>query len=103
MDQLGGATADAMAAEQPSIVAMEEHLKKTGIIAQNWPPRNLFIPRDPRLIGGFGAGQFLLGGPHHGNLGNRIDSHWIMCAYWFRLHPEHVASREPSLFARGGG
>ena len=98
MDQLAGAVADDMHAEQLAGLAVENQLQQASHVADDLAAGDLLIVGLADLIGDADLGQLLLGLTDHRDLGNRIDAVGEQRRNAVRLDAEVMANRQPALF-----
>src|SRR5262249_25968674 len=60
VDQLGSPGAHDVHAEQAAVVAVEDHLEETAVVAHDLPARDLPVARHPGLVGDLLLGQLVL-------------------------------------------
>src|SRR5262249_53896446 len=103
VDQLGGAGADRMHAEQAMVLTVEQHLEHAAVVPEDLPAGDLAVARDAGLVRHAVLGARPPGPPPHGYLGNGIEPERKVGRQRAGGHAERAAGRGAALPAGGGG
>src|SRR5881396_2145674 len=103
VDQLGGAVAEDVDAEQLQGGAVEDELQQPFQIADDLPTRDLLVEGAADLVGNPFLGQLFLGLAYRGDLGDRVDAVGQHRGQGGLLHAESVTGGEPALLHGRGG
>src|SRR5262245_19593286 len=101
MNELGRPLADDVDAEQLQTPRIKQELQPPGLVAENLPSGQFFIPGDPDLVWNLFLRQLPLGFPDHGNFRNGVDAIGQGRRGVGRRRAEHMTRRQSALFHRG--
>src|SRR5262249_27382722 len=103
VDQLGGAGAEHVDAEQPVVGQRNKELQHAVGVADDLAAGELPVAGDPHLERHVLLGELLLGLPDVADLGDAVDADRLQLLHRVHRLTAGVVRRLPALFRGGGG